>query len=380
MLAEAMVFYRHVRVLVDAAELISLLRICGPDSLCATLESGSIELAYIENHLAVATVNAGQVNERHGLVLVASPVQKLGELAYGKLLTWTNNHRKSRILSDRLVQYVKPIRWENRAALDARNDLLDADFCNACARAAVGYLAPGYVPRDNTYYSLRLESESAIQQPGYTMDLSIETNFDFDEANVFYQKAVPDAKFDKAVVLGGLFGGLADLKTAASFSDEMAVSPATVAIAQLKLANLLAKRSQSDQKIEAFQEWTCEHGRAIRGAVSAKRHSFDDVLRLADEARPFKEWLARHPDCSDINREYLKAVCSVGWAEKLPSKLVRFLLFTGVGSGLGFVTTPVGGLATAAVLNSLDYFLVDRLVKGWKPNQFVEGALRTFVQ
>src|SRR5215470_7305978 len=100
MLAEAMVFYRHVRVLVNAAELVSLLRICGPDSLCAALESGSIELAYIENHLGVSTVNAGQANERHGLVFVASPVQKLDEFAYGKLLTWTNNRRKSRTLTD----------------------------------------------------------------------------------------------------------------------------------------------------------------------------------------------------------------------------------------------------------------------------------------
>jgi hypothetical protein len=32
-LAEAMVFYRHIRVLANAAELVSLLRICGPDSL-----------------------------------------------------------------------------------------------------------------------------------------------------------------------------------------------------------------------------------------------------------------------------------------------------------------------------------------------------------
>ena len=380
LLAEALVFYRRVRVLVNAAELVSLLRVCGPDSLCVALENGFIELVYIENHLGVSTVNAGQANERHGLVFVASPAQQLSEFAYEKLLVWTNNRRKSRSLTDRLVRYVEPVRWENPAAQDARNDLLDPDFCSACARAAVGHLAPGYVPPDDAYYRVRLEAESAIEQPGYTMDLSIETNLDFGQANAFYQKAVPDARFDKAAVLSGLFGGLADLRTAASFSDEMAVSPGGVAIAELKLASLLAKRSQSNEKLEAFQEWTCEHGRAIREAVAAKQHNFDDVLRLAEKARPFKDWLAKHPDGSDINREYLKAVCSAGWAEKLPSKVVRFLLFTGISGALGFVTSPVGGLGVGVVLNSLDCFMVDRLVKGWKPNQFVEGPLRTFVQ
>jgi hypothetical protein len=191
---------------------------------------------------------------------------------------------------------------------------------------------------------------------------------------------VPDAQFDKAAVLSGLFYGLADLRTAALFSDEMAVSPSASAIAELKLASLISKRTQSDKKIEAFQEWRCEHGRAIREAVAAKRYSFDDILRLAEESGRFKDWLAKHPDTSDLNREYLKAVCSVGWAEKLPSKVVRFLLFTAVGGALSLATTPAGGLATGAVLNALDCFFVDQLVKGWKPNQFVEGPLRTFVR
>jgi hypothetical protein len=104
-------------------------------------------------------------------VFVASSVQKLDEFAYGKLLIWTNKRRKSRTLTDRLVRYVKPIRWENPDAQDARNDLLDSDFCNACARAAVRHLAPGYVPPDEAYYRVRLEAESAIEQPGFTMGI-----------------------------------------------------------------------------------------------------------------------------------------------------------------------------------------------------------------
>jgi hypothetical protein len=227
---------------------------------------------------------------------------------------------------------------------------------------------------------VRLEAESAIEQAGITMDLSIETDFDFGLANAFYQKAVPDASFDKATVLNGVFAGLADLKTAASFSEEMAVCPSALAIGQLKLARLLSKRARSDKKIEVFQEWTCDHGRAIREAVVAKKYNFDDILHLAEEAGRFKEWLAKHPDSSDLNKEYLKAVCTVGWADKLPPKVVRVLLFTAVGGVLSLVTTPAGGVATSAALNVLDSFFVDRLVGGWKPSQFVEGALKTFVQ
>ena len=131
------------------------------------------------------------------------------------------------------------------------------------------------------------------------MDMSIETNLDLDAANALYRRAVPDAQFNKAALLTGVFSGLADLKIAASFSEEMAVSPSVLAIAKVKLANLLSRRDESAQKIEVFQEWTCENGRAIREAVNAKAKNFDDILRLTEEAGRFKGWLAEQEDSGD---------------------------------------------------------------------------------
>jgi hypothetical protein len=160
----------------------------------------------------------------------------------------------------------------------------------------------------------------------------------------------------------------------------MAVSPSVLAIAKMKLTQLLSKRDESARKIEVFQEWTCENGRAIREAVNAKAKNFDDILRLAEEAGRFKEWLAEHGDSSDLNKEYVTAVCRASWADKLPPKLVRILLFNAAGGALGLATTPAGGLAASFALSALDSFFVDRLVKGWKPNQFVEGALKKFIQ
>lgn len=377
LLAETMVFYRHTRVLVSAGELVSLLRICGPESVCAALESGFMELLYLENHLGVATVNAGRPDERHGLVFTESPVQKLDEWTYKKLLLWTDNRRKSRSLTDRLLQHVKPEKWKNPEAEDARNDLLDQDFAKACARVAVPHLSGGYMPSDCAYFNVKLEP--AFERRGIRFDMSIETDFDFDVANTFYQRVL-DARFDKAAVLIGVFAGLADLRTAACFSDEMAVSPAAVVIAEMKLANLLSKGRQSAENVRAFQEWTCDDGRAIREAVNAKHKSFDDILQLVETAARFKDWLAKHEDSADLRKEYLKAVSRSSWADKLPPKAVRILLFTAAGVGLSSITTPVGGAAASLGLNILDSFFADRLLKGWKPDQFVEGALKEFVK
>lgn len=378
-LAEAMVFYRQVHVLAGPSEILSLLRICGPDSLCAALDSGFIELVYLENHLGVATINDGETNERHGLVFTESAVQKFDEWVHKELLSWTNNRRKSRNLTDRLVRHVKPTRWKTPEASDARNDLLDPDFANACARAAAPHLAPGYIPPADAYFLVKLENESSIPARGFTMDMSIETNFDFDIANRLYRRAVPDARFNKAAVLAEVFAGLTDLRVAASFSEEMAGSPSAMAVAELKLSQLLSGRDQSARRIDIFQEWTCGNGRAIREAVTEKKKNFEDILRLTEAAGRFKEWLADVDPSSDLVKDYVQAVCSASWADKLPPKVVRILLFNAAGAAMSALTTPVGGATTGLLLSALDTFLVDRLVKGWKPNQFVEGALKQFI-
>ncbi|HXJ41885.1 MAG TPA: hypothetical protein VNH18_21590 [Bryobacteraceae bacterium] len=338
-----------------------------------------MELVYIENYLGVATVNGGQTSERHGLIFTESPVQKLDEWTYEKMLLYTNNRRKSRSLADRIARYVKPEKWRSPEAEDARNDLLDPEFANACARAAVPHLTRGYVPPEDAYFAVKLDPGSAIESRGIQFDMSIETNFDFDVANTLYQRYVPNAKFDKASLMVGVFAALADLRTTARFSDEMAVSPAGFVVAKMKLARLLSKRHQSAEQVQAFQEWTCEDGRAIREAVNAKHKNFDDVLRLVEAAGRFKDWLAQREESADLRKAYLQAVSRSSWGEKLPNKVLRFLLFNAAGAALGHVQTPVAAAAGFG-LSILDSFYLDGLLKGWKPDQFIEGALREFIK
>ena len=339
-----------------------------------------MELVYIENHLGVATINSGQHNERHGLVFTEANSQQLDEWAYNKLLVWTDNRRKSRRLTDCLLRHVKTTKWMKPQAEAARNDLLDRDFAASCIRAAMPHLTGGYMPAADARYEVRLEPGPCIEEHGIRFDMSIGTDFDFVEANRSYQRFVPDATFGTATVMSGVFGGLADLRTAALFSDEMAVSPAGLAIAEVKLAQLLSKRRNSSAQVAAFQEWTCEDGKAIGEAVRAKHKNFDDVLRLVEEAGRFKQWLAEHEDSADLRREYLKAVCASSWAEKLPPKTIRLLLFNAAGTALGLITTAAEAAAASLGLSILDSFLVDRLVKAWKPNQFVEGPLKEFIK
>jgi hypothetical protein len=55
-------------------------------------------------------------------------------------------------------------------------------------------------------------------------------------------------------------------------------------------------------------------------------------------------------------------------------------IFTGVALSASVATKPAVGAAIGVALNTVDYFLLDKLDHGWKPNQFVEGPLRDFVK
>ena len=93
---------------------------------------------------------------------------------------------------------------------------------------------------------------------------------------------------------------------------------------------------------------------------------------LLKEARKFKDWLQQQEPSVSLIHEYYKALEKETWLDKLPTKAIRFLIFTGG----GLLVPALGSLG----LSAADTFLVDRLLGGWKPNQFVNGPLKDFAR
>ncbi len=104
-----------------------------------------------------------------------------------------------------------------------------------------------------------------------------------------------------------------------------------------------------------------------------------ELAKLVAEAQKFKSWIKGQPDDADMRKAYLAEVGGLGWCDKLPRKTARWAIFTASGIALSAIMTPTIGVMTGAALNAIDYFLVDKLVQGWKPNPFVEGPLREFL-
>ena len=64
----------------------------------------------------------------------------------------------------------------------------------------------------------------------------------------------------------------------------------------------------------------------------------------------------------------------MSWLDRLPGRAARFALFT---SG-GAVLDLAAGLPIGLALGLADTFILDKLVRGWRPNQFIEDVLAPF--
>lgn len=131
--------------------------------------------------------------------------------------------------------------------------------------------------------------------------------------------------------------------------------------------------------LDLFQEVVVEKLPTIREVVNTGRRTFRDVIRLVEKGQRFQEWLVKHGNDKDLRSSYCQDVSRVDWADKLPPKSVRWLIVSAATTALGFIGGPVAGTAAATALSAADFFLLDKMLKGWKLNHFIEGPLKQFL-
>ena len=85
----------------------------------------------------------------------------------------------------------------------------------------------------------------------------------------------------------------------------------------------------------------------------------------------------RDPD-QGLVKAYFREVTKGSWVDRLPAKSVRWSIFTGLGFAVDLLGAQGIGTATGVAISAADAFLLDRLLKGWKPNQFIDDSLDPF--
>jgi len=252
-----------------------------------------------------------------------------------------------------------------------REDIRDKNFSRLAALAVIRHLVPDYSPPSDFRFELFNTGQ------GYAVD----TNVDFSSVNRIYHRIVPPShsSMSSEYILAHVIDARVDSYFGAHYMAEIVTTPVLSDIIRLKHFEFLKRRGLNVSQINMFEETVLPDVPTIRETMNSGTRSVSDFLRLLDNADRFRTWLQDTNPDADLVRRYYLAATDKTWAEKLPTKSVRFMVAAGLGL-LADVAMPTGfGTPTGLVVGAADSLYLDRLIKGWRPSQFIEGPYRRFV-
>lgn len=379
-LAESLLFYQNTHLLLNEGELAQLTKSIGIDSLLALLEAGHAQVLLLRDSPATHQRNS-QVGSVYDYVVVERlrsdrNVRAPLEIVQEAFRRATGRAGKSRRSAHRFLRFASVgsindgISHEHGVSELSRKDIEDPTYVRAAIEASLYHLLGGRTPLD-----WRFEIDRSPE------GLRISSDLDFAAITNRHRSLFGgDTELSPALLADFLHQARVDLVLAARLESELLSSSVSSDIIKLRLQNAIAGVSSQSRvaDVQLFQNVVLD-GRTVGEVIRSGEKKFDELLQLLDEARKFKDWLVNQPDEANVVREYYEAISRGTWIEKLPGKGLRFILFTGLGFAADAILPTGLGTATGVSIGAADTFLLDRLLRGWKPNQFVERSLKPFV-
>jgi hypothetical protein len=392
LLAETLLFYERVHLVLDSATLAYLLRTIGPDLLLDVLDRDGVSASFLSENLGTITnTNNGIQTHDFGQYTFGPGLTKGRRPTRGRQVRRVNNEEWLAITVDRAIGASIPTRKFTKQLLKKlssggwrfptvgsqdlpsvmRAEMNDVKSIDAAVKRVVSILVPSFSIPKKWFFRL-------VDVGG---NYAIDTNFDFARLNEEYHKTIPPShsSLSQAYLLQQLFDARASLTIGFKYLGELVVDPVGTGIIKLKALELMQKRDAHVDELDLFQE-RCLDGRKIRECLNSGERDFAEFLKLLNGADRFKRWLAgRSPD-DKLLSEYLKSATADSWIDKLPTKTCRWAITTGLGAAIETLyPTGVAALASQGI-SLLDATLLDRVLKGWRPNHFVQGNLTDFVK
>lgn len=327
--------------------------------------------------MAIKTVNTGTKNKLHRPGAARTRTLELQEAAPAILQKVTGKTGKGRRIANRFVERVHATSHDEEVIVGIREDYTNKEYSKKAVIELQHDLAPEYqIPR---YFRFNISADGDIKDP--ETYLSVDTNLDFITADGRLHLRTSSGLKDvsPASLLVSIFDAKNELYFTSLYGGEIATFPITSTLIQLKCRDLLSARLRNEDSIEIFREENLKNSYAVREIINSGERDYKDLLKLLHKARKFRHWLQKQEPDINLISAYYKEVTASSWVEKLPPKILRWAILTAAGIAL-IPANPVLDIGVPAALSASDSLILDHLVQGWRPNQFVEGPLQRFAQ
>ncbi len=368
-LIDSMLFYGKVIVLAHRAELVTLLKVFDEDFLEELIRSGRIELLIRENVLGAMNLSEG----RHTVDLFS----KVGE---GYTSTLYESHRliyrnsiKNIQFADRFSKICLPFKYPQDIVSEIKASFEDSTLLRK--------LLPIYLNTHVPTFQVPEKVEIEIIKDKGIGDIdaySLRTNLDHNKINEASKAIYGDKHhdFDYSSFLLSLSESKGDIYLSSKFESELVTRRLYSQFIDLQLKEVIKKRKSSQDNLDLFHEYILKDCHTLGEAFVNKVISKKELLELLEKADKFRGWLSKVPEDRNLIGEYHQAVTKETFADKLPTKTTRFVIFEGIGLTLDLSGAGGIGTAIATGLSALDTFVLDKLIQGWKPNHYIDGDLK----
>jgi hypothetical protein len=376
-LAELLLFYETVQLSMDESRLEGYIRTLGVDSFMELVTTGLIRLVFLENGLGIQTdqTSHGQIHTPTDYTIHKSTdspnVLSYDESAERAFERVTGQRGRSRRLANRLSPFVTR-ELHQQATIEAfRSDMSDREYVTA----AVGALLRAYVPEFTT-------SDVAFEVRPEGGGFAVDTNLDFESINAIYHRRTPSehSTLTSAFLMSHMLNVRSDLSFGAKYDSELAIDNGHSEIHKVRTSILVDRYLRTRGQANRFQTIVLDDGRNIAGAINSRTRSFAEFLEILRTATQFKKWLARTNPDVELVKQYFEEVTKPSWIDKLPRKTFRWAIFSAAGLAVDAALGGFSGLVTGLALSAGDEFLLEKLLEGWRPNQFVNDILTPFVK
>lgn len=210
---------------------------------------------------------------------------------------------------------------------------------------------------------------------GNEESVKLETNMNDPLVAKEIEKLQVKSILDHNRFLLNLATSMVSLHQSAYFDGEMMTATSEERTISLKLNSLQEIINKGQKDIQLVQRLANPEYHSIADTLDQGRKTFCELIQLLEKAQRFKEWKQTIPDESDFITEYSKAAATESkWTDNALVKSGRWLSTSIVGA------IPIIGTIAGPLVSAFDTFAMDRMLKKWTPNQFLQTNVREFVK
>jgi K+/H+ antiporter YhaU regulatory subunit KhtT len=367
-MAESLLFYGEVIIILKYSSLKGLLQQCNPETIIRLLEHGRLKLKYTHHMLGAISRNENLPFARYDFGLISSEKQRIDNAAQTILQEITGKKGKGRRLANRLIKYIEPINYEGEITKQIVEEIQDGKFISE-------YIFRKLKKVDSSLsQKVIFNFAPVVKGEGFPL----QTNINFIELSKLISD---DTKINKpSAILADYGTTIADLSLWSKYNTEVAVNNNQADVLQSRFDVLLSQQKGSEEIRSNFQDFVLDDSKAIQKSINSGDRTLEEFCSILERSDKFSSWIRGQEPDSNLVKSYYKEATSNSWVDKLPSKASRWAIFTGTGIALDLLTATGLGTATGVAISAFDSFVLDKLIKGWKPNQFINDDLLNFIK